>query len=640
MPLLEVTGAVVGIFTNLYEHAIKPAIDRQRFASDRRAELESALRGYITSFYTKLSTVRTVVYNEPVELYKIYYPLTLINDKSDKEFEMNSNCHFIFSEAGRILIVDYAGMGKSTLSKHIFLRVCENKEYIPLFFELRRVKRDKGILDTIRDDLGGLANPASATVIQDIFSLQNVLLILDGFDEIPIELKDSSSREIIDIISRFPNIKYLITSRKDSFVDLAPGFESFYINELDRGDVENILKKYDPNDIQSDKIIKEIDKIEDESFHQLLSNPMMVTLLFRSYSYNQEIPNKTYLFYDQVYKSLFNGHDLLKGYIRKHESKLDIQQLQNILCYVSINSIKNGPSYETRELLKLLEEGIRRFGYNSTRPSDILADLCQAVPLISEEGSETRWIHKSFQDYFSAFYVSFIAPEQSKNILEGIMQSPKSYQYSNMIEMCFDMKPALVEEHIFLPLAQNYLSYASECRIKGIAKILYDNMYMRGLAHISNYRETEGVSQLGRHEIWESLSQDIKGLIPSNGIRARVQYYGESYTGTAEAANYWLFEMLIRRINMDYLVEIEEKYNHLVYKGLMNGEIRTLLGHSNVADISLDQRNLVLAAFARTLHKNESKATNLAINVDESALNEYIEQIISRLRLADVPTQF
>lgn len=220
------------------------------------------------------------------------------------------------------------------------------------------------------------------------------------------------------------------------------------------------------------------------------------------------------------------------------------------------------------------------------------------------------------------------------------MQSPKSYQYSNMIEMCFDMKPALVEEHIFLPLAQNYLSYASECRIKGIAKILYDNMYMRGLAHISNYREMEGVSQLGRHEIWESLSQDIKGLIPSNGIRARVQYYGESYTGTAEAANYWLFEMLIRRINMDYLVEIEEKYNHLVYKGLMNGEIRTLLGHSNVADISLDQRNLVLAAFARTLHKNESKATNLAINVDESALNEYIEQIISRLRLADVPTQF
>lgn len=629
-------SASITVFNGLYEFLIKPILDERKFNGLRRAALESSLEQYLKTNYAKLSLIKTIAYHgNEVELSNIYYPLT-ISSSEYGSFEINSNCHFVFDNLKRIMITDYAGMGKSTLSKYIFIKMCEKREYLPIFVELRRVKRDKSIINIIREDLGSIGSLADPQVLQDLFSMDRVLLILDGFDEIALDLKDTAIAEITDIVSRYPSVNYLLTSRKDGLITLAPSFDEFKVEGLNKEDVELILRLYDPADLRATSIIEDIQKIEDESFHKLLENPMMVTLLFRSYSYNNEIPAKTHLFYDQVYKSLFNGHDLLKGHIRELESSLDVDQLQNILSYVAIKSLKDGPSYDRVTLISLIKDGCRQFNFSQTKAAFVLSDLLQAVPLFSEEGHEIRWVHKSFQDYFSAYYISFIADDSRHQMFSGIMKSKKSYQYSNTIEMCYDMKPLPVEEDLFLPLVDKYLDFAQHSKENAVSKELYDSIFLKAMVFDP---EPELIATPDLiHDPFVGLRdhylQKLSVLIPENEVRMGFQSIGNGYIAMAESSNYWIFELFLRlnqslskRINVD-VYGIEFSLSDRLEKNII------IYGHNNVNAITPDDHDLVKAALSS--RGEEDYATVL----NEFEIDLYKSDLNSRIQTLNIQSDF
>ena len=58
----------------------------------------------------------------------------------------------------KILIADTAGMGKSTLTKYLFLDIVENGYGIPIYIEMRRLKKDRPILLEIQEQLSSLSN--------------------------------------------------------------------------------------------------------------------------------------------------------------------------------------------------------------------------------------------------------------------------------------------------------------------------------------------------------------------------------------------------------------------------------------------------------------------------------------------------
>jgi hypothetical protein len=73
--------------------------------------------------------------------------------------------------------------------------------------------------------------------------------------------------------------------------------------------------------------------------YEFLGNPFLVSLLYKSYSFNEDIPTKKSSFYEEVYSSLYKYHDLSKeGFKGQKKSNLDILDFRIILRAIAFES--------------------------------------------------------------------------------------------------------------------------------------------------------------------------------------------------------------------------------------------------------------------------------------------------------------
>ena len=106
--------------------------------------------------------MNTLVFKNEQRLLKdLYIPLTLVRDdypkKKDKEqTKVDKYPADLIRNYNKILITDTAGMGKSTLTKRLFLDVIENGYGIPIYIEMRRLKKDRPILLEIQEQINSL----------------------------------------------------------------------------------------------------------------------------------------------------------------------------------------------------------------------------------------------------------------------------------------------------------------------------------------------------------------------------------------------------------------------------------------------------------------------------------------------------
>src|SRR5690606_9426582 len=103
----------------------------------------------------------------------------------------------------------------------------------------------------------------------------------------------------------------------------------------------------------------------------------------------------------------FQDHDLSKGdaYARTKESGLDREDFHKLVRAVGFETFKKGRiSYATEEILNNIERATKRteFAVDSKK---VLGDLLKAVPLLIRDGSEIKWCHKAFQEYFASQYI-------------------------------------------------------------------------------------------------------------------------------------------------------------------------------------------------------------------------------------------
>src|SRR5262249_41244255 len=150
---------------------------------------------------------------------------------------------------------------------------------------------------------------------------------------------------------------YIMTSRPESALASFSSFAGFQMQPLRITEAFELIRKYDDSGELAEQLIS---KIQGETLHNIrefLTNPFLVSLLYKSYDYKPTIPFKKHIFYRQVYDSLFESHDLSKdgGYIRPKHSKLDIEDFHRILRSLGFITVKLGKvEYEKDEILNLI----------------------------------------------------------------------------------------------------------------------------------------------------------------------------------------------------------------------------------------------------------------------------------------------
>ncbi len=445
---------ITDIVISTLHHYLKSGKNRKR----TERIVARSLTKYISDLYGKCSVIHTIAFqNSPKKLTDLYVPLTIATPELEPKISLDKDFD-IFPFGKRQLLVDRAGMGKSTAVKWIIKTLIERKNYFPILFELRNFKGNQNLTEEIFKSIGMPVDSSS-----QFFVDLPVLLFFDGFDEIPIDDTLEILQEIRSFINKHPKTFILISSREQPELSEFHDFRRIHIESLSKLEANQLIKKYDAETGLSKDLIKELENSGDRNLEEFLTNPLYVSLLYCAYRHKPSIPRKRYLFYSQVYDALFESHDLTKrpGYIHQKHCKLDSGDFHKILrrlgfwCLIHENKL----DFLKERLIDVLSDFERNIPGIKFSAADFLRDLIHTVPIFLKEGNTYKWTHKSLQEYFAAMFICMDSKGKQEDILLRLYRKNNFWSYLNIIELCVEIDYGSFRKTLLKECLENFVKH-------------------------------------------------------------------------------------------------------------------------------------------------------------------------------------
>lgn len=416
-----------------------------------KVDLRTAFIDYSKNSFQKYSLIKTILYkNQPRFLYSFFECNNLLLD--DNTIDCN-NVNSVLEYSHYNLIVGSGGMGKSTLMKHFFLSALSNNDLIPLFIELRGYKSSDVLLDYCYKNINNLGFNLDQKYFEYALESGMFLILLDGYDEITDDDKKDFLKKIEAFTDKYSNNYFIVSSRPcEEFI----GWSRFYKFETEDFSKEKAISLI--SKIDYDKSIKEkfLEKLEAELYdrHQsFASNPLLLNIMLLTYENYAEIPEKLHIFYSQAFDTLFSIHDATKpeGFKRNLLSGLPsdlFKRVFSIFCFSSY--VKGRIEFTHDEIIQELKTAGKNI--SNFNADDYLEDIKSGVCLIFLDGIKYRFIHRSFQEYFSALYLKNLDDNLQETACKNIIKKRRyTFAYDSVFSMLLDMAPTRFEKNVILP---------------------------------------------------------------------------------------------------------------------------------------------------------------------------------------------
>lgn len=459
--------ALVGVAVDKF---LKPSADRvAQSLGDLRDEGVDFFVGKFSEYtarnYARLSHLATLAYpNESRLLDELYAPLTL--HRREIPGEQNTNKYLIdgypkdlFSAHHHVLVVDTAGMGKSTLIKYIFLRTIEQSYGIPILIELRKISPETSFIDFILSEMQGLLTNISPHFLREVLLRGDFVFLLDGVDEVPLSYRASVIRNLLNFIALANNNLFVLTSRDEPSLAAFAEFQRFQIMPLSEEDAFILIRKYILDPTVAESLINRLSSPDYVAAKEFLVNPLLVSLLCRSFEYKKTIPLKLHIFYRQVYDALFETHDLSKdgAYARIKHSGLDVEQFHTVLRAFGFRTYMSTQiDLDADRLTQEIEWARANCLGIEFSVSAFKQDITTAVPLLAADGLYYRWAHRSIQEYFAASFICRDLAGREIDFFQRLSNDVSVSSHVNLLLLCADLNYGSFARGILRDLLQRY----------------------------------------------------------------------------------------------------------------------------------------------------------------------------------------
>lgn len=424
--------------------------------------LEYQVEEYKRNFYSKTLLHRS----EPKPLDEFYQPLYITMAHHESKRTSTSSAQKLFSKSNYLTIIGSAGSGKSTIVKSLYVNCFKENYKIPIKVELRYLNEFNGnITDYIFNEIFHFQKIGfSNTIIDRMLSSDAFVFFLDGYDEISSSIKAKTTKDLDSFVQKYPNNKYIITSRPYTSIDLLPLFTNCYVCDLEPNEIASFVKKQIPSNEKelAKKIIEAINKTENRSYASFLRNPLLLSMFVLTFQSYSEIPQKRSEFYDQVFDTLFSIHDSVSklAYVREKLSGLSKDQFEEVLQLFSFLSFFEEkfifpPNYLT-DKLEIIKSKKKTLVFDNDK---IIDDLQVAIGILNKEGLDYTFPHRSLQEYFASLYISKLSQE-NKTILYKKLLSDIEKNYSTLMHkdhffgLLAEMDYKELSTHVSIPLIE------------------------------------------------------------------------------------------------------------------------------------------------------------------------------------------
>lgn len=490
-------------------------------SAHEQIELGFAYEEYLKNTRAKNSKIKTLIYRHvPKDLYSFY---ECVGVEFDGEVIDTNTINNILDVGNKIIISGTGGIGKTTLLKHFYLNTINDTSYIPVLVELRMVNSmelDKiSMYDIVYHNL--LNNGFRMENKYYEYSLEEggYVILLDGFDEINREKIQKLTEEIISFSGKYPENKYILTSRpNDSFMGWNDYAEMNAL-ELTKSQALSLVSKIDFDEKVKETFYKELDEKLYDKYKSFASNPLLLTIMLLTFDNRASIPDKLNDFYEQAFATLFNMHDATKdAYVRDIRTGLGCEDFKLIFAYFCFKSYFSGDAEFTEVMLrKYLEECKMKFPNIAFKTEDFSIDLTQSVCMLVKEGINYRFTHRSFQEYFAAWYTCKLVDKDQAELLTNWIKESDRIQTDSYFDMLFNLQSEKVNKIILYPaLKQIRKRYNEDGYSLKLLRYMFSGVFI-----------DRRIDDKGERKY--SFSFKIKNRYLCNAMRAACRLNGYSY---------------------------------------------------------------------------------------------------------------
>ncbi|MDN6870375.1 NACHT domain-containing protein [Aeromonas caviae] len=489
--------------TSFLNALLAPKVEKiRRWAEGRELQgqlepsaLSEAMAEYLNKLSRRVAEITTIAFPlQRLNISEAYEPLYLstVNNSIEEyptQFEAFSNKNkidvpdLLSMNNSSFIIIDSAGMGKSTFSKHLVTQILFKTEKIPLFFELRKTDYEAGLIESIARELDSIGRSFPRELFYELINLGKFIIILDGFDEINIDNQVDLSSQIYDLSRKGGENILFLTSRPQEALPELIGSRTFQFSDFTKKQAISLVSRYDKIaglDIGS-RLTEQLESVPS----RFIETPLLVSLLYRTFGTNNSIADRVCTFYDEIYHALYKGHDLINknGYVREKKSKLDFEDFRRLLralCYYM--AITRKTSFDNWGVfISYIKKASEMSSIKPASNQDFLDDLMVAVPLVQRDGLEYKFLHKTIMEFFAAEYL--IYKNNSLEVVDKIFHGKLFPSFTKIFDFIHDISPTLFDNVVTKYHAQSLVSInkINKYSYQLLSTLLYKNDVKAGL---------------------------------------------------------------------------------------------------------------------------------------------------------------
>ena len=338
----------------------------------------------------------------------------------------------ILISSNKSVILGGPGSGKSTLLKWIMYDICSKRELynldIPVYIKCSSYAR---YIQSSPTDLGNYLfsnlNLKSKKIVQEAIISGNIILLIDGYDEISdISLKHEVKSNIEEFCSFNPTCRVIVTSRKAGYAETRLGmdFEHYELAKFDLVQIEEFINRwYYHIDEEPDEnaICSFMDILQSNpSVLDLASTPLLLMILCLVQYRSGVLPENRVELYDIATDTLLDNWVKKRNLSNKKKS-YTVREIKYLLWPVAMymqEFCDEGVISETAFKEKVLETYSKVWGFSydeleaEERVEEIIEYVKSDAGFIRENGVDERgvaqfsFIHLTFQEYFAAIGIA------------------------------------------------------------------------------------------------------------------------------------------------------------------------------------------------------------------------------------------
>lgn len=450
---------------------------------ENKHALKDFIKTYLQNYHDKHKQIKTFLHGGKNLSFKdIYYPLVIKSSHSSERKIKNATDLYLPNAHNHITIIGYAGSGKSTFAKNMFMEVIEKKKGKPFLIELRQLKDHRSIDDYINKMI--VKSEETYNSLTKRFQKGGWVFFLDGFDELQ---KENKSMILSTFIDSYPKNKFILTSRPSSNAEKLERFENYELLSLTDENVIEFTKKQlrfiDESEYIGENLLRSLRVgLENDTIKAFLTNPLLLSIYILTFQKSPDIPQSKNLFYRRVLDALFYQHDAKTkpGFSREKNCDLSQDNLERMLKKFSYRTYtENVYTWRYQELNSALNE-VKELLSLDFQPPSLIEDMTTAYALWTEDDGEYAFSHRSFQEFFTCHYIKENSGKEKiyKSLLLQLDNKKSRREINNLLYLLEEIDEESFIKNFKLPLFKKTNEFLQENTagfLKKYTKYLYSS---------------------------------------------------------------------------------------------------------------------------------------------------------------------